>query len=242
MMGCGRSQPVSDRMKEHQRGIKKSIRETDRERTGLERHEKKLMTDIKEAARAGRRDRARILARDLEHVRANIKKMYQMKSHTEELDQLQIEHQLRIAQAEETAELSVLVDGGCFAGKSTVAWQMARCFCCPPEWRIPHRRYPADPFVDTPMRAFCMARHSRLGAASPARNLPLELFMHIRNFVDDRRPPANRGTAVQQFAFPLNRRDCRRRACQIIDVNGADRTEFRRKWLPKYFELSLIHI
>ena len=47
MMGCGRSQPVSDRMKEHQRGIKKSIRETDRERTGLERHEKKLMTDIK---------------------------------------------------------------------------------------------------------------------------------------------------------------------------------------------------
>ena len=76
----GSSKTPAEKMKEYQRSMKKSIREMDRERTGLERQEKKLMTDIKEAARAGRNGSARILARDLEHVRANLKKMYKMSS------------------------------------------------------------------------------------------------------------------------------------------------------------------
>ena len=70
-------------MKEYQRSIKKSIREMDRERSTLERQEKKLMTDIKKEAKAGRNDSAKIMAKDLVRTRGYIKKMHKMKSHME---------------------------------------------------------------------------------------------------------------------------------------------------------------
>ena len=79
----GTSKTPAERMKEYQRSIKRSIRDIDRERTGLERQEKKLMTDIKKEARASRIDTARIMAKDLVRTRAYIKKMYKMKSHME---------------------------------------------------------------------------------------------------------------------------------------------------------------
>merc|ERR1719456_988828 len=70
-------------MKEYNRNIKRSIREMDRERNALERHEKKLMADIKKEAKEGRMDSAKIMAKDLVRTRGYIKKMFKMKSHME---------------------------------------------------------------------------------------------------------------------------------------------------------------
>ena len=70
-------------MREYQRSIKKSVREMDRERTTLERQEKKLMADIKKEAKEGRMDSAKIMAKDLVRTRNYIKKMHKMKSHME---------------------------------------------------------------------------------------------------------------------------------------------------------------
>jgi charged multivesicular body protein 2A len=79
----GTSKTPAQRMKEYQRSIKRSIRDIDRERTGLERQEKKLMADIKKEAKANRIDTARIMAKDLVRTGAYVKKMYKMKSHME---------------------------------------------------------------------------------------------------------------------------------------------------------------
>ena len=79
----GSSKTPAEKMKGYQRSIKKSIREMDRERTGLERQEKKLMADIKKEAKAGRNDSAKIMAKDLVRTRGYIKKMHKMKSHME---------------------------------------------------------------------------------------------------------------------------------------------------------------
>ena len=79
----GSSKTPAERMKEYQRSIKKSVREMDRERTTLERQEKKLMADIKKEAKAGRNDTAKIMAKDLVRTRGYIKKMFRMKSHME---------------------------------------------------------------------------------------------------------------------------------------------------------------
>ena len=81
MFGLGKT--PAQQMKEYQRGIKKSIREMDRERTTLERNEKKLMADIKKAAKEGHMDAAKIKAKDLVRTRGYIKKMHKMKSHME---------------------------------------------------------------------------------------------------------------------------------------------------------------
>jgi len=70
-------------MKEYKRNIQKSVRELDRERTTLERQEKKLMADIKKEAKNGRNDTAKIMAKDLVRTRGYIKKMHKMKSHLE---------------------------------------------------------------------------------------------------------------------------------------------------------------
>ena len=79
----GQGKTPAEKMKEYNRNIKRSIREMDRERTQLERQEKKLMTDIKKEAKEGRVDSAKIMAKDLVRTRNYIKKMYKMKSHME---------------------------------------------------------------------------------------------------------------------------------------------------------------
>ena len=76
----GQRKSPADIMKQYQRQIKKSIRELDRERTSLERQEKKLMSDIKKAAKDGHMDSAKIMAKDLVRTRGYIKKMYKMSS------------------------------------------------------------------------------------------------------------------------------------------------------------------
>ena len=79
----GKQKTPGERIKEYNRSIKKSVRELDRERTTLERQEKKLMGDIKKAAKDGQMDSAKIMAKDLVRTRGYIKKMYRMKSHME---------------------------------------------------------------------------------------------------------------------------------------------------------------
>ena len=79
----GKQKSPADRIKEYNRSIKKSVRELDRERNTLERQEKKLMSDIKKAAKDGQMAPARIMAKDLVRTRAYIKKMHKMKSHME---------------------------------------------------------------------------------------------------------------------------------------------------------------
>ena len=79
----GKQKSPADRIKEYNRSIKKSVRELDRERQTLERQEKKLMSDIKKAAKDGQMGPAKIMAKDLVRTRAYIKKMHKMKSHME---------------------------------------------------------------------------------------------------------------------------------------------------------------
>ena len=79
----GTGKPPAERIKEYNRQIKKSVREIDRERTALERQEKKLLADIKKAAKDGQMDSAKIMAKDLVRTRGYIKKMFKMKAHME---------------------------------------------------------------------------------------------------------------------------------------------------------------
>jgi charged multivesicular body protein 2A len=68
-------------LRENQRMINKSIRELDRERTGLEREEKKLIADIKAFAKKGEMKTVKIMAKDLVRTRQHITKFIEMKSH-----------------------------------------------------------------------------------------------------------------------------------------------------------------
>jgi len=56
------------------------IRELDRERTQLERQEKKLVVDIKKMAKSGQMDAVKIMAKDLVRTRAFIKKFILMRA------------------------------------------------------------------------------------------------------------------------------------------------------------------
>lgn len=55
-------------------------RDLDRERTNLERQEKKTLADIKKAARSGQVDAAKIMAKDVVRTRRFQKKMIMMKT------------------------------------------------------------------------------------------------------------------------------------------------------------------
>ena len=56
------------------------IRELDRERTQLERQEKKLVVDIKKMAKSGQMDAVKIMAKDLVRTRGFVKKFILMKA------------------------------------------------------------------------------------------------------------------------------------------------------------------
>jgi len=117
--------------------------------------------------------------------------------------------------------------------------------------RTPHLGSSDHQFVYRTMTALSMAVHPRLGASSPARVLPPELIRHICRFVADADPPPRSTTAVQkiEFLFGSGQRSARsssiirptlapsdrQRACHVLDVNGADRTE-RRKWFSAFFD------
>lgn len=83
---------LQGRLPPNTRGVreaKKAARDIERERNGLERREKKLMGDIKQAAKAGKVDAAKSMARDLERTRGHLKRLLKMKAHVEALEATQ---------------------------------------------------------------------------------------------------------------------------------------------------------
>merc|ERR1712060_976473 len=100
----GKQKTPAERLKEYNRSIKKSVRELERERMGLERQEKKLMSDIKKAAKDGQIDSAKIMAKDLVRTRGYIKKMYKMKSHMEAVS-------LRLQTMQSSAQMAQCMKG-----------------------------------------------------------------------------------------------------------------------------------
>lgn len=56
------------------------VRELDRERTQLERQEKKLVTDIKKMAKSGQMEAVKIMAKDLVRTRNFVKKFILMRA------------------------------------------------------------------------------------------------------------------------------------------------------------------
>ena len=67
-------------LRENQRALKKAMRELDRERTGMQRNEKKIIADCKKAAKDGQMGAAKVMARDLVRTRKYIQKFYQMRT------------------------------------------------------------------------------------------------------------------------------------------------------------------
>lgn len=147
------SKTPQQRLKEYQRSIKKSVREMTRERTGLERQEKKLMADIKKAAKDGQMDAAKIMAKDLVRTRGYIKKMHKMTSHMEAVS-------LRLATMASSMQMAQ-----CMKGVTKVMGKMNAKVCrctlrraallpsCLQE-ESPHARSPrsdADPLVCAPV-------------------------------------------------------------------------------------------
>uniref|UniRef100_A0A6T8P7B5 Uncharacterized protein n=1 Tax=Hemiselmis andersenii TaxID=464988 RepID=A0A6T8P7B5_HEMAN len=75
----GKKKTPEELMREYKRSIDKSVREIERERTKLQTQEKKIITDIKKAAKEGQMGPVKIMAKDLVRTRGQITKFYSMK-------------------------------------------------------------------------------------------------------------------------------------------------------------------
>lgn len=80
MLNLFKTKTPAEILRENKRAIDRAIRELERERVGLERQEKKLVGDIKKAAKEGKNNVCKIMAKDLVRVRRQIQKFYQMKA------------------------------------------------------------------------------------------------------------------------------------------------------------------
>lgn len=81
-MGLGQSKPtLEEQMRANKRMINRSIRELDRERNNLVAQEKKIIADIKAAAKNNQMSSVKIMAKDLVRTRKYQSKFYEMKSH-----------------------------------------------------------------------------------------------------------------------------------------------------------------
>lgn len=81
----GKRQTPQEQLRKHQRALEKTQRELDRERTRLESQEKKLIADIRKAAKEGHNSSAKVMARDLVRTRNNIQKFYTMKTQLQQI-------------------------------------------------------------------------------------------------------------------------------------------------------------
>lgn len=59
----GKDKPLKEVLRENKRMINRAIRELDREKTGLEREEKRLAIDIKKCAKEGQMGAVKIMAK-----------------------------------------------------------------------------------------------------------------------------------------------------------------------------------
>merc|ERR1712137_681441 len=91
-------------LREHQRVLRKAMREMDRERNALQRQEKQLTLEIKKMSRQGQMNATRIMAKDLVRTRANIQKFHRMKSQLQAVS-------LRIQTIKSTAAMANAMSG-----------------------------------------------------------------------------------------------------------------------------------
>eukprot|EP00960_Hanusia_phi_P054359 762631-Hanusia_phi.AAC.3 len=75
----GKKKTPQELMREYKRNVEKSVREIEREKTKLQTQEKKIINDIRKAAKEGQMGPVRVMAKDLVRTRAQITKFYQMK-------------------------------------------------------------------------------------------------------------------------------------------------------------------
>jgi len=76
----GRRKTPEELLRQNQRVLNKAIRELDREKVKMEGQEKKLISDIKKAAKENQMDSVRIMAKDLVRTRRYVKKFILMKA------------------------------------------------------------------------------------------------------------------------------------------------------------------
>eukprot|EP00934_Nitzschia_sp_Nitz4_P006929 Nitzschia sp. Nitz4//scaffold59_size112058//90347//91133//NITZ4_004123-RA/size112058-processed-gene-0.221-mRNA-1//-1//CDS//3329555165//6919//frame0 len=77
----GKEKPLKEVLRENKRMINRAVRELDREKTGLEREEKRLIIEIKKAAKEQHMSSVNIMAKDLVRTRQHIAKFIEMRSH-----------------------------------------------------------------------------------------------------------------------------------------------------------------
>mmetsp|Transcript_45747 Transcript_45747/g.67053 ORF Transcript_45747/g.67053 Transcript_45747/m.67053 type:complete len:212 (+) Transcript_45747:71-706(+) len=75
----GKQKTPAELMKEYKRNVDKSVREIERERTKLQSQEKKIILDIKKAAKEGQMAVVKTMAKDLVRTRGQVTKFYGMK-------------------------------------------------------------------------------------------------------------------------------------------------------------------
>jgi charged multivesicular body protein 2A len=81
-MGLGQSKPtLEEQLRANKRMINRSIRELEKERMNLQNQEKKIILDIKAAAKNNQLNAVKIMAKDLVRTRKYQSKFYEMKSH-----------------------------------------------------------------------------------------------------------------------------------------------------------------
>ena len=75
-----------EQQREYRRGLKRAVREIDRERTKLQNEEKKLIAEIKRMAKTNNQGPLRVMAKDLVRLRRHVNKFYEMKSQISGID------------------------------------------------------------------------------------------------------------------------------------------------------------
>lgn len=76
----GKKKTPQEMLRQNQRALNKAMRELDRERTSMERQEKKIVADIKKLAKQGQMDAVKIMAKDIVRTRNYCKKFMLMKA------------------------------------------------------------------------------------------------------------------------------------------------------------------
>eukprot|EP00752_Nemacystus_decipiens_P007995 g7143.t1 len=77
----GKKKPLKEVLRENKRTITRAVRDIDREKTNLEKQEKKLIGEIKKNAKAGQMGAVKVLAKDLVRTRNYVTKFIEFRSH-----------------------------------------------------------------------------------------------------------------------------------------------------------------
>ncbi|CAG9460800.1 unnamed protein product [Pedinophyceae sp. YPF-701] len=77
----GKKKTPAEILRENKRLLDRSIRDIDRERTGLQNQEKKLVVEIKRMAKQGQMDAVKVMAKSMIRNRKAVTKLHHLKSH-----------------------------------------------------------------------------------------------------------------------------------------------------------------